>query len=153
MSSVRHKELTRPPPVSTTGWETAAWETAAVTAAPMQSSPPPPSPGSSKSGRKYNIPYKGVFKVGRGPLWQAQISVDGTTKHLGVFATMEDAARAYDARALELGRDTNFDYTTTAATTPSTMDQAHVQAFWSGVRQVTDHLGAAARRESSAGDR
>ena len=34
---------------------------------------------------------------------------DGTAKNIGTFATEKEAAKAYDARALKLGKPTNFD--------------------------------------------
>lgn len=44
--------------------------------------------------------YKGVWC--RKNRWKAAIQISGKTIHLGTFATEEDAARAYDAKALEL---------------------------------------------------
>ncbi len=43
--------------------------------------------------------YKGVSYHKKSQKWQAAIQVDGRKKHLGVFATAEDAGRAYDAAA------------------------------------------------------
>jgi|HubBroStandDraft_3_1064219.scaffolds.fasta_scaffold26487_2 hypothetical protein len=37
----------------------------------------------------------------RRKLWQAQIGQEGSNKHLGHFVDPKDAARAYDAAALE----------------------------------------------------
>ena len=52
--------------------------------------------------------YYGVSKVKRTGRWQARIR-DGTSQvTIGTFATQEAAAEAYDARALELGKPTNF---------------------------------------------
>ena len=46
--------------------------------------------------------FKGVsFKKARG-YWIAQIRLHGKTRHLGCFATPEEAAVAYDVAALEL---------------------------------------------------
>jgi hypothetical protein len=44
--------------------------------------------------------YKGVSRTGnvRNP-WKAEITVPGIPKHIGVFPTAEDAARAYDTAA------------------------------------------------------
>lgn len=44
--------------------------------------------------------FKGVSShQGR---WMAQIKIDGKKKHIGMFGTPEDAARAYDKTAVEL---------------------------------------------------
>lgn len=43
--------------------------------------------------------YKGVTKVKNG--WKAHISINNKDIHIGYFKTEEDAARAYDERAIE----------------------------------------------------
>ena len=58
--------------------------------------------------RKPNIPtysiYKGVTKLDRGgkKIWVAQVKHNKKHIHCGNFETQEEAARAYNARALEL---------------------------------------------------
>jgi hypothetical protein len=48
--------------------------------------------------------FKGVFKQAgcMSKPWRAQIALSGKKKHLGMYATPEEAARAYDAAAAEL---------------------------------------------------
>lgn len=60
--------------------------------------------------RKYDIAFKGVYpcRVSGGNFFQSQISVNGTTHHLGVFTSAEEAALAYDEQARLLGRRLNF---------------------------------------------
>jgi hypothetical protein len=53
-----------------------------------------PPPANNKTG------YKGVHVVGPGR-WRAAINVEGNRRHIGMFATPESAARAYDDAALE----------------------------------------------------
>ena len=45
--------------------------------------------------------YKGVCFHKLGKKWQASLSVNGKRKHLGLWNTKEDAARAYDISALK----------------------------------------------------
>jgi DNA-directed RNA polymerase specialized sigma24 family protein len=40
--------------------------------------------------------------------WEARVTVDGRTKHIGMFDTALDAALAYDVMARKLGRRMNF---------------------------------------------
>ena len=50
--------------------------------------------------------YRGVTLSGG--KWTAQIRVDGKQLYVGSFEDRDDAARAYDLRAIELGRPSNF---------------------------------------------
>ncbi len=52
--------------------------------------------------------YRGVFWCKRDRQWKATIKVSGKTENLGAFGTQEEAAEAFDERAWELGRGTNF---------------------------------------------
>lgn len=45
--------------------------------------------------------FKGVSKPRNNPKFLASITVDGRSQYLGSFATAEEAARAYDASALQ----------------------------------------------------
>jgi hypothetical protein len=60
-------------------------------------------PLSSKSSE-----YRGVSWYKRDSKWQAQIQVARKKEHLGYFDDEAEAARAFDVRAAELGRPTNF---------------------------------------------
>ena len=51
--------------------------------------------------------YRGVQPTNSGK-WKAQIGIDGNVEHLGTFEDEEDAAHAFDRRAIEVGRQPNF---------------------------------------------
>jgi hypothetical protein len=53
--------------------------------------------------------YRGVSWSKSHSQWQAMIKVAGTLEHRGYFDDEAEAARAFDVRAAELGRPTNFD--------------------------------------------
>jgi hypothetical protein len=52
--------------------------------------------------------YRGVTPGKRKGSWAARIKVANMTENLGTFDTEEEAAEAFDERAWELGRGTNF---------------------------------------------
>ena len=52
--------------------------------------------------------YRGVSWYKNKGKWAAQIKVDNKLENLGTFDTQEEAAKAFDERAWELGRGTNF---------------------------------------------
>ncbi len=52
--------------------------------------------------------YRGVTPGKRKGSWKAQIKVANMKERLGTFDTEEEAAEAFDERAWELGRPTNF---------------------------------------------
>lgn len=58
--------------------------------------------------------YKGVYWHKATGKWMVRINVDNKRKHLGLFTSLEEAARAYDVAALELHgafARTNFTHT------------------------------------------
>lgn len=58
----------------------------------------------NSGGRKRRVSkYKGVYPaVSRKNPWRAQICIDQTFRHLGMFTNQEDAAHAYNRAAVEL---------------------------------------------------
>lgn len=111
--------------------------------------------------RRHAIPFKGVYrcKLSSGDFWQSQISIDGTTFHLGVFDDINKAARAYDTQARALNRQLNFpnDPLPEAPAPPlgppiemwvpdefNDLDEEKQQAFWEGygIQREAAHKGA-----------
>ena len=65
----------------------------------------------SKGKRKgFSSKYRGVYRhKGKGSRpWEVQIAIDGKRQYLGYYATEEEAARAFDAKAAKHGRELNF---------------------------------------------
>ncbi len=58
---------------------------------------------------KESSEFTGVTWSKKSNKWHAQIKVAGKMEHLGYFDDEEEAARAFDTRAAELNRPTNFD--------------------------------------------
>lgn len=61
-------------------------------------------PGQNMANRELtrrSAPLRGVHQL-KNQTWQARIQQDGRPQSLGAYATPEEAARAYDAKALEL---------------------------------------------------
>ena len=80
---------------------------------PINQIPKPEKYKSIKGEPRRKSKYKGVFKCGK--KFKAQIQMKNVQTYLGTFDTPEDAAKAYDAYALQsLGpkAKTNFDYGT-----------------------------------------
>lgn len=74
--------------------------------------------------------FRGVYHSGTYGRWKARIVVKGHKIHLGTFASAEDAARAWDLKAIEYrgaGTVTNFDasnYATGKVVAPCQVDAA-----------------------------
>jgi hypothetical protein len=56
----------------------------------------------SKQSKHASSKYKGVYYDKTSKKWRAYIMINRKTKHLGLFTDEKDAARAYNAKALEL---------------------------------------------------
>jgi hypothetical protein len=75
--------------------------------------------------------FRGVYHSGTYGRWKARIVVKGHKIHLGTFASAEDAARAWDLKALEYrgsGTVTNFDpaiYASGKVTAPSEVEDTN----------------------------
>lgn len=67
--------------------------------------------------------FFGVSFFKRDGTWKATIHVDGKRRHLGYFATEEDAAKRYDAEALIYGGHLNFPSEAAAQCTEQSPDE------------------------------
>lgn len=69
----------------------------------------------NRSKRSVTSQYKGVTWNKRNKKWQAQITIDGKNRYLGLFVDEADAARAYDKFARQhQGRFANLNFPTEA---------------------------------------
>ena len=75
--------------------------------APLPPLPPPP-PVAPLIPVKVSSKFYGVSWDKSHNQWQAVIKVAGKKENLGFFDDEAEAARAFDKRAAELGRQTNF---------------------------------------------
>jgi len=96
--------------------------------------------------------FRGVYHSGTYGRWKARIVVKGHKIHLGTFASAEDAARAWDLKALEYrgaGTVTNFDsclYATGKVAVPCGLDY---QDSGDDGRRDTHHSGDRKRNRSN----
>lgn len=99
--------------------------------------------------------YKGVVWVRKSLLWAASIMVEGHRFYLGNFSSEEDAARAYDAAAVELcGEFARLNFPGVCHTNPGALEdslRARMAAILTDTASLVSDLKFVNARRQAAG--